>query len=321
MAISEDWLEAYGDVALSEEETAHRSCISMATNAALMEAYPVFRSLLSDLERETGARLAESSAYAEEEPVTIPVVVHVVWHRDVENISKDQIDSQIAVLNADYSATNPDLGNVPAVWAALPGDSGIRFRLANRDPDGAPHSGVTRTQTDRTMFPSDDSVKSTAAGGADAWPADRYLNIWVCNLQPWLGYAQFPGGPPATDGVVIGYRWFGTMGTAQAPFDLGRTATHEVAHYLNLRHIWGDTEDCSGTDHVADTPNQRLPNYNVPNFPSPSCGNGPDGDMFMNYMDYVDDRAMIMFTAGQIARMQAALRSIRVGLLTSNGVA
>ena len=146
------------------------------------------------------------------------------------------------------------------------------------------------------------------AGGIDAWPTQKYLNIWVCDLGGGLlGYAQFPGGPADTDGVVILNTAFGTTGIAAAPFNLGRTAVHEVGHWLNLNHIWGDTNDCSGTDHVDDTPKQQLPNYNKPAFPHVTCNNGPNGDMFVNYMDYVDDDTMVMFTPGQVARMYATL--------------
>lgn len=319
MALRDDWLRSYSEpIALSE--ASHRSCGTVPNNQALMENYPVFRSLLSELERETAARMSEASAFSAEDPVTIPVVVHVVWNDPVQNVSDAQIQSQIDVLNLDYAAANPDQSQIPQVWGGLSDDSGIRFRLATRDPAGNPSSGITRTQTDVVEFPSDNSVKYAAKGGADAWDADRYLNLWVCNLTPWLGYAQFPGGPPETDGVVIGYRWFGTSGTAEYPYNLGRTATHEVGHWLNLKHIWGDTEDCSGSDLVDDTPRQRLPNESVPQYPSITCGNGPHGDMFMNYMDYVHDEAMVMFTTGQVVRMQTALRSIRAGLLESDAL-
>ena len=153
-------------------------------------------------------------------------------------------------------------------------------------------------------------------GGSIAWPSDAYLNIWVCTLGAGLlGYAQFPGGRKATDGVVILNTAFGTEGTAAAPFNLGRTLTHEVGHWLNLRHIWGDTLDCSGGDRVADTPNCEGPNTGKPAFPKLSCTNGPNGDMFMNYMDYVDDDAMFMFTAGQVARMSACLAGPRKSFL------
>jgi hypothetical protein len=129
-----------------------------------------------------------------------------------------------------------------------------------------------------------------------------------------LGYAQFPGGPPELDGVVILNTAFGRTGTATAPFDGGQTGTHELGHYLNLYHIWHPDNSCSDGDEVADTPNQQGPNYGTPVFPSESCDNGPDGDMFMNYMDYVDDANMFMFTPQQAARMMATLQGPRSGL-------
>ena len=322
MALQDDWLESYRGAERFSEEEPRRTCTTMAHNQLMMEAYPAFRRLLSDLEQETRSRLAEPQAFAAEEPITLPVVVHVIWRTEEENIPDHQIASQIDVLNEDYAAANADRGGIPGVWQGLSTDSGIRFVLASRAPDGSPHPGIDRVRTDIGGFSTDDVVKSAATGGADAWPAERYLNIWVCNLGGGvLGYAQFPGGPPNTDGVVIGYRYFGRGGSAVAPFDLGRTATHEIGHWLNLRHIWGDTEDCTGSDFVADTPGQRLPNYNQPAFPSISCNNGPSGDMFMNYMDYVDDSAMFMFTSGQVARMRATLSSIRIGLTARSGAA
>jgi hypothetical protein len=162
----------------------------------------------------------------------------------------------------------------------------------------------------------ENSAKFKSLGGADAWPSDEYLNIWVCTLgEGLLGYAQFPGGAPETDGVVILNAAFGTKGIARAPFNLGRTATHEIGHWLNLRHIWGDTDDCNGTDSVDDTPTQQHPNRDKPVFPKLSCNNGPNGDMFMNFMDYVDDAAMFMFTKGQVVRMHSALQTARPNFL------
>ena len=162
----------------------------------------------------------------------------------------------------------------------------------------------------------DDKVKKPATGGIAPFQPDTHLNLWVCPLTGGLlGYAQFPGGPPATDGVVINVSAFGTIGTAQAPFAKGRTATHEIGHYFNLRHIWGDTPDCSGSDMVADTPNCAGPNTGMPVFPVVTCNNGPNGDMFMNYMDYTDDAGMFMFTAQQVLRMRAALETSRAGLM------
>ena len=239
---------------------------------------------------------------------TLPVVVHVVYNTPDENISDAQIRSQIKVLNRDYSAKNPDKTKTPTPWKGLIIDSKIRFALAKKDPEGKPTTGITRTKTDATSFGTHDEVKSGATGGVNAWPTDKYLNLWVCALgEQLLGYAQFPGGPKATDGVVILNTAFGTVGTAAVPFNLGRTAVHEVGHWLNLNHIWGDTNDCSGTDHISDTPHAKLPNFGKPAFPHVTCANGPNGDMFVNYMDYVDDAAMVMFTNGQVARMHATL--------------
>ena len=243
---------------------------------------------------------------------TIPVVVHVVYNIASENISVAQIKSQISALNRDYRAANPDKSKVPTVWKGLVANARIQFALATKDPNGKPTAGITQTKTTRASFGDNDAVKTASTGGVAGWPSTRYLNIWVCTLAGGLlGYAQFPGGPKKTDGVVILNTAFGTTGTAKAPFNLGRSVTHEVGHWLNLRHIWGDTEDCSGSDMVADTPNAATPNFGKPNFPHVSCGNGPNGDMFMNYMDYVDDNAMVMFTTQQVARMQTALDGAR----------
>jgi hypothetical protein len=238
----------------------------------------------------------------------ISVVVHVVYSNAAGNISDAQILSQIDVLNLDYRAKNSDRPKVPSVWSGLVADANIQFALATTDPGGKPTNGITRTSTTNPSFGTDDKVKSSTTGGADPWPSDRFLNIWVCQLGGGLlGYAQFPGGPPATDGVVILHSAFGTIGTATDPFNKGRTATHEIGHWLNLIHIWGDRLDCKGTDDVDDTPPAQAPNYGKPVFPHVTCNNGPNGDMFMNYMDYVDDDSMFMFTVGQGARMAATL--------------
>ena len=269
-----------------------------------------------------GARAASETAAwtaaragAERRPgvTRIPVVVHVVHNTAEQDISAEQVQSQIDVLTADYRARNTDVGQVPEPFAPLVADTRIEFAPATEDPDGNPTDGITRTETAVTAFADDDLVKSAATGGADPWPSDRYLNLWVAPLVDGLfGYAQMPGGPAATDGVVISYISFGTLGTAVPPFQLGRVATHEVGHWLNLLHIWGDDGDgCNGSDFVDDTPNQAGPNAGTPTFPHVSCDNGPNGDLFMNYMDFTDDVAMFMFTAGQAARMQACLDTDR----------
>jgi hypothetical protein len=272
----------------------------------LLERYTPFRARQRLLEEMTQRRRQEGLAAAVPKLVTVKVVVNVVHRTAEQNVSDAQVKRQIAVLNRDFAATNADKSKVPAVWKGFVTDSRLRFKLAS----------VNRKRTTKASFETDDSVKRASSGGMAPFKPSSHLNLWVCALAGGvLGYAQFPGGPERTDGVVIDYRAFGTQGSAQAPFDLGRTATHEVGHYFNLRHIWGDTEDCSGTDLVADTPNAAGPNYGKPSFPKVSCSNGPNGDMFMNYMDYVDDAAMFLFTAQQVLRMRTALDAYRSGLV------
>jgi hypothetical protein len=251
---------------------------------------------------------------------TIPVVVHVLYNNATQNISDAQILSQINVLNADFRKLNSDVSLVPSAFSSVVADAQIEFCLAQRTPAGVSTTGIVRKSTTVTSFTSNDNVKRSANGGDDAWDATKYLNIWVCNLGGGLlGYAQFPGGAVATDGVVVNFTAFGNTGTAAAPFNKGRTATHEVGHWLNLRHIWGDAS--CGNDQVTDTPTQSTSNYGCPAYPKVTCSNGPNGDMFMNYMDYTDDACMYMFTNGQKARMMALLTTggSRIGLTTSNG--
>jgi hypothetical protein len=293
-----------------------RLCGTMGAHFRLLETYPEFRLKQTNLERSTLQRMVSRAAFR---PgiTTIPVVVHVVYKTPSENISTAQVKSQITALNKDYRSTNADRKKTPSVWSGLVTDARIKFVLAKKDPKGKKTTGITRTKTTRASFGTGDTVKSASTGGAGAWPRGKYLNIWVCTLSGGLlGYAQFPGGPAKTDGVVILNTAFGTKGTVKAPFNLGRTATHEIGHWLNLRHIWGDTEDCSGTDFVADTPNAAGPNYGKPSFPHVTCSNGPNGDMFVNYMDYVDDAAMFMFTTQQVVRMQTALDGPRKSIGT-----
>jgi hypothetical protein len=250
-----------------------RLCGAMPADTRQLELNPQLRNVRLALETATRARRSTDTV-ARRGMLTIPVIVHVVFKTDEENISDTQIQQQIQTLNLDFRAANPDLANVPDIWRPLATDAQLQFQLAD----------VRRVNTNKDVFGDDDGVKFAAQGGSDVIDPARNLNIWVCNLDPWLGYAYFPGIDPAIDGVVIGYRFFGSGGVAAPPFDLGRTATHEIGHYLNLFHIWGgDTPSCSDSDLVDDTPNQSKPNFNKPAFPHISCGNGPNGDMFMNY--------------------------------------
>ena len=294
-----------------------RACGTMPVHERLLRTMPGYMSARIASENNAFQFASNMRAGARTGITVIPVVVHVIYDTAAQNISDAQIKSQIAILNQDYRKTNPDVASTPAVFKSLCGDSRIEFELASTDPAGQATTGITRTQTARTSFDDTDQMKSAATGGHDAWPADKYLNLWTVPrlTSPQgdlLGYAQFPGGAAATDGVVILHSAFGNTGTATAPFNLGRTATHEIGHWLNLRHIWGDDGGgCNGDDFVADTPNCADHNFGKPVFPHVSCNNGPNGDLFMNYMDYTDDDSMFMFTNGQILRMQACLDTDR----------
>ncbi len=290
-----------------------RTCAHMVVHELLAETKPEYRDRRLKVEEDVRRSIETGQAMrVAQKLVTLQAVVHVLYRTDDENISDAQVKSQMKALNDDFRAKNADKRKAPAAWKGLVADAKVQFALATKDPSGKRSSGITRTATTAESFGADDSVKSKKTGGVDPWPTNRYLNIWVCTLgDGLLGYAQFPGGPAATDGVVILSTAFGTNGTASAPFDKGRTTTHELGHFLNLRHIWGDRNDCSGNDFVADTPAARQANTGKPKFPQITCNNGPNGDMFMNYMDYTDDDSMFMFTVGQIARMNATLAGPR----------
>ena len=232
--------------------------------------------------------------------IEIPVVVNVLYRTSAENISDARIAEQISVLNKDFGATNSDISKVPSEFSAVAaGDTKVRFRLAK----------TVRKSTTVRSWKTNDAMKKSSSKGIDATDPTQYFNIWVVgDMSSILGYATFPESSGLwNDGVLLAAPFVGVTG-ASAPYNLGRTATHEVGHYLNLRHIWGDA-NC-GSDLVADTPTQTTANYGKPTYPlMNTCGGVSRSVMFMNYMDYVDDAAMFMFSAGQKDRMQAVLTS------------
>ena len=301
-----------GALALSLSMDAQtRTCHTMGNLDRLLEMHPEMQQRIQSIEDFTH-QYESTPQLRSQVTVSIPVVVNVIYKTGSQNISDAQIQSQIDVLNADFRRTNSDADNT---WSQAI-DTNIEFCLASVDPDGNPTNGIRRKQTNKPSFSANDGMKSGGQGLAP-WDPSSYLNIWVCNLSSGLlGYAQFPGGPSSTDGVVIDYAYFGTIGTATAPFDLGRTATHEVGHWLNLRHIWGDG-GCSVDDFVSDTPASDGPNYGCA-LGHVSCGSV---DMVQNYMDYSDDACMNLFTGGQSLRMDAlfAPGGAREGLTTSGG--
>jgi hypothetical protein len=226
--------------------------------------------------------------------VVIPVVVNVLYKTTAENISDAQIQSQIDVLNKDYTATNTDFSSIPAEFSGVAANVGITFELVK----------INRKSTTKTSWGTADAMKKTSTGGLAPTTPTTTLNIWACTIGGGiLGYAQFPGGASATDGVVIDSKYFGVTGAASYPYNLGRTGSHEVGHWMNLRHIWGDAS--CGNDLVADTPVHKTSNYGVPTYPYASTCLPAHNEMTMNYMDYTDDRGMFMFTNGQKTRMSA----------------
>ncbi len=260
--------------------------------------------------------------------VTIPIVVHVVYNTQAQNISDEQVRSQIDALNEDFRRMNADTFRTQEVFKQIAADAQIEIRLALRDPNGNPTTGITRTATSVTSFTtSGDYVKFDSTGGKTAWDTDKYLNIWVCNFTAGgvFGYATMPGVTGGTDGVVIKYTAFGRTGSVQHPFNLGRTATHEIGHWLGLYHPF--LGGCSGMnasncategDFICDTPPVVMENYSCKASVN-TCEETPvdKPDQIENFMDYSDDRCMNMFTQGQVAVMQTALNTLRNGILSS----
>lgn len=276
-----------------------------------------------EIETERLSRLTNENENQKQAVITIPVVFHVLYNSAYENISDQQIQSQIDQWNRDFNKANWDSVYIPSVFKSKYTNMNIKFCLANRTPGGAPSKGIIRKSTTKTTWTTGDAaIKRSAQGGDDAWNRDNYLNVWVVGALSGnvLAYATFPGGPAADDGIVSWNECFGTTGTVIYPYSMGKVLTHEVGHWLNLRHIWGDDGGaCTGSDQVGDTPNAWDANYGDPTFPHITCGNGPNGDMFMNHMDYVNDQSKNMFTTGQKTRATTALNTTRVAIQTSNG--
>jgi Pregnancy-associated plasma protein-A/Secretion system C-terminal sorting domain len=250
--------------------------------------------------------------------INIPVIVHVIYNSAIGNISDAQIQSQIDVLNKDYRRQNADTNNTPSYFQQLAADCGFHFTLAKVDPHGYATNGIVRKHTAIQQFNVNDNMKFSASGGDDGWDADSYFNVWVCDMSGGvLGYSSVVGGPKPNDGIVVTYNAFGTSGTAVSPFNEGRTATHETGHWLNLIHTWGDA-DC-GDDKVADTPPQHAAEYGCPSGIIISCNDGPDGEMYTNYMDFTNDACMNIFTLGQRDRMRSLFEAggERYALLSS----
>lgn len=297
-----------------------RVCGTMEHLAKMIQANPQLESQMLQYNAEIDEWIAaHENERTSTATITIPIVFHILYNTAEQNISDAEIESQLEAMNKDFMGTNPDASNIPTAFKSLMGTPGIQFCLAKRTPTGAPTNGIIHKSTKVTSFTDDDVAKYSAQGGDDAWDTKKYFNIWICNLAgTLLGYGEFPTGTATkTYGYVGHYKYTGTI-NSKAPFNKGRTTTHEIGHCLNLRHIWGDAS--CGTDNVSDTPTQETSNSKCPSYPHVTCSNGPNGDMFMNYMDYVDDACMVMFSKGQTTRMLASINKAPYNALqTSDG--
>ena len=294
----ENSLEDAAETQASKNVIAERGCVSMDVLNRQMEEDPSLLNRMQELEKFT--QNAITAGRLVNGKVEIPVIVNVLYRTAAENISLAQIQSQIDVLNKDFNATNTDFNQVPTLFSTVKANVGISFVLEI----------VNRKVTTKSSWGTRDAMKKTKQGGVDPVSPTTKLNIWVCTIGGGiLGYAQFPGGTLATDGVVCDSKYFGVTSDSGSsyPYNLGRTATHEVGHWMNLRHIWGDAT--CGSDLVADTPTHNTANYGVPAYPHYSTCAGTPVEMTMNYMDYTDDRGMYMFSNDQKNRMSAIFLS------------
>ena len=323
--------------------SAQNWCGTVAHQQSLIENQPEKAAALQERMEQFNRLQKENSAKGikNNDHYIIPVVFHVIHEGGSENISFEQIEDQMRILNEDFARLNPDTTNTPSVFAEYAGDANIEFRLAKIDPDGNCTQGITRTFSNLTNG-ARNNVKSLIQ-----WDPERYMNVWVVKtIEQFdpdggivLGFAQFPNqlfSDPGTDGIVVRHNYCGSIETASS--NAGRTLTHEAGHWLNLRHIWGD-DDC-GDDNIDDTPTGKGPNYGVcdTNGDAPGgdfpyepivgeCSASPgqiitqgSGEMFMNYMDYSDDNCMNMFSLGQGERMRSAITTFRNNLTTNENL-
>lgn len=310
---------------LGTQAQSERTCAAMDVLSEQLANDPSLQGKMEAIERhyedfiESGAHLHDRVV------VTIPVVFHIIHNGDAvgsnENISDALIMAQLNQLNLDFRKLNSDASLVPSLFAGVAADAEIQFCLAQRTPAGAATTGINRVYYNQSA-PTTSYMNNTVKP-ATIWDRSKYLNIWTANLSGGiLGYAQFPGGSASTDGVVCLHSSVGSVANpnpAGGVYGKGRTATHEVGHWLNLRHIWGDAT--CGNDQVSDTPVHNTANYGCPSYPHYSTCSGSPVEMTMNYMDYTDDACMYMYTTGQKSRMQAVLAAggSRASLATSNG--
>ena len=300
---------------------AQRKCNTFSYSQKEQQQNPLLKEKLQSIEQFTQQYISQerTAARGGANVITIPVVFHILYHTPEENISEAIIMEQLKIINDCFRRQNADTTNTPARFKAVAADCEVEFKLAISDPRRRSTSGIVRKYTPIRSWVDDDKMKFSASMGADAWDAKSYLNIWVCNMERMAGYASLPGSDPAKDGVVLSFYAFGANYYGGG-YDRGKTAVHEIGHWLNLKHTWGD--DMCGDDGVSDTPKQAFYSSGCPSGTPVSCGNNPNGDMYMNYMDFTDDACTNLFTIGQANRMRAlfAPNGARSSLLVSTGL-
>jgi hypothetical protein len=291
------------------EVSAQGHCGTNESYQEMMKNDPDFR------KKQEQSKKRSSSTSPLEGLATIPVVFHVVYNNEEENVSDEQLLSQIDVLNEDFQLLNT---NIDTFWSDVIDNPEMEFCLATRDQYGNATCGITRTYTDSTVFKIKTSIKNDTTGGICNWPATEYCNIWIGDMHNLAGYATFPNADDLMDGIVIDYEYVGRGPQFDLPqgYDLGRTGTHEVGHWLSLFHIWGDGP-CSNDDDLSDTPASDAPNYGCA-LGHTSCRST---DMVQNYMDYSDDACKYLFTEDQVTRMRLNFDTLgsRVSILSSKG--
>jgi hypothetical protein len=315
---------------------AQRNCGYEYVHKKALEYNPDFdkdrQQIISGLSKFSAARKTAGT------PTTlyVPIVFHIVLNSsqltqlDPATIT-DRINTQIQVLNEDYDRGNADSVDIPTAFKQLYQSTNIKFALTHKDPSGNYTPGYEIVNTTSSGFDyTTQDAKHSSKGGADAWDVTKYINVWVINFSPAtvIGLTVAPSytisGGYATDemGIQICYGTFGRRTSpgeyflpygSGTPFDKGRTLSHEMGHFFEMIHVWGDDGGlCPGSggsdDGIPDTPPQADHTYGCPTYPLvDACSGAPNGIMFMNFMDYTDDACMHMFTRDQDSVMYSQL--------------
>jgi len=303
------------------QERPYRHFATQKVHQRLLEENPKLSGDLLKIERQISKNKKFEKRH---EDVYIPLYFHILYNKQEERVGYEQIISQIEALNEDFAFDlQPNSTDIQSPFGyknngktkkyeikisnELKPLLNIKFCLPKTGENPLAQEGINYVSTQIKEWDTDDAIKFAKSKGADAEKPNKYINVWVAPLKDGLsGYAQMPGCPSKTDGIVIDYRFFGLNGTAQEPYNLGRTLTHLVGNYLGLYDLWNETNPC-GDDFVEDTPVHNAPNYGCPQYLHISTCLNLEPEMTMNFMDNTDDACMSLFTVGQMKRMHQML--------------